>query len=98
MGLGSWSQLRCSFGGIPPPPINSASALDGPRGAGPSYLGGGRRTIHMGVRVIGLGAWAELAHKDDRGMDIDVHEFAVLNDGRRLTLHQIAVSARARRT
>jgi len=42
----------------------------------------------LGVTVIGLGAWAELAHKDDRGMDIDVQEFAVLNDGRRLTLHQ----------
>jgi hypothetical protein len=42
----------------------------------------------VGVTVIGLGAWTELAHKDDRGMDIDVHEFAVLSDGRRLTLHQ----------
>src|SRR6266568_6723407 len=38
--------------------------------------------------VVGLGAWSELAHRDQRGMDIDVHEFAVLDDGRRLTLHQ----------
>lgn len=37
--------------------------------------------------VVGLGAWAELARRDQRGMDIDVHEFAVLGDGRRLTLH-----------
>ena len=41
----------------------------------------------MGVTVVGLGAWSELAHTDQRGMDINVHEFAVLNDGRRLTLH-----------
>ena len=40
------------------------------------------------MTVIALGAWAELAHKEDRGMDIDVHEFTGLNDGRRLTLHQ----------
>jgi hypothetical protein len=26
--------------------------------------------------------------KDQEGMDINVHEFAVLDDGRRLTLHQ----------
>jgi hypothetical protein len=38
--------------------------------------------------VVGLGAWSELARRDQRGMDIDVHEFAVLDDGRRLTLHQ----------
>jgi hypothetical protein len=42
----------------------------------------------VGVTVIGLGAWSELAHRDQRGMDINVHEFAVLDDGRRLTLHQ----------
>jgi hypothetical protein len=42
----------------------------------------------VGVTVVGLGAWAELARKDQEGMDIDVHEFAVLDDGRRLTLHQ----------
>jgi hypothetical protein len=42
----------------------------------------------MGVTVVGLGAWSELAHRDQRGMDINVHEFAVLDDGRRLTLHQ----------
>jgi hypothetical protein len=41
----------------------------------------------MGVTVVGLGAWSELAHRDQRGMDINVHEFAVLDDGRRLTLH-----------
>ena len=38
--------------------------------------------------VVGLGAWAELARRDQRGMDFHVHEFAVLDDGRRLTLHQ----------
>lgn len=38
--------------------------------------------------VVALGAWAELARKDQSGMDIDVHEFAVMDDGRRLALHQ----------
>jgi hypothetical protein len=42
----------------------------------------------VGVSVVGLGAWAELARKDRQGMDIDVHEVAVLDDGRRLTVHQ----------
>jgi hypothetical protein len=42
----------------------------------------------VGVSVVGLGAWAELARKDQQGMDIDVHEVAVLDDGRRLTVHQ----------
>jgi hypothetical protein len=42
----------------------------------------------MGEVVVGLGAWAELARKDETGMHVDVHEFAVLDDGRRLTLHQ----------
>jgi hypothetical protein len=42
----------------------------------------------MGVTVVGLGAWSELARKGQQGMDVDVHEFAVLDDGRRLTLHQ----------
>ncbi len=42
----------------------------------------------VGVAVVGLGAWSELARKNQRGMAIDVHEFAVLDDGRRLTLHQ----------
>jgi hypothetical protein len=42
----------------------------------------------VGVAVVGLGAWSELARKDQQGMDIDVHEFAVLDDGRRVTLHQ----------
>ena len=42
----------------------------------------------MGVTVAGLGAWSELARKDSQGMHIEVHEFAVLNDGRRLMLHQ----------
>jgi len=42
----------------------------------------------VGVTVVGLGAWSELARKDQQGMDIDVHEFAVLDDGRRVTLHQ----------
>lgn len=45
--------------------------------------------IHLvGVTVVGLGARAELADKDQRGMNIDVHEFAVVDDGRRLVLHQ----------
>ena len=42
----------------------------------------------MGVAVVGLGAWAELVRRDQSGMDFDVHEFAVLEDGRRVTLHQ----------
>lgn len=42
----------------------------------------------VGVTVVALGAWAELAREDQSGMDIDVREFAVLEDGRRLTLHQ----------
>ncbi len=42
----------------------------------------------MGVRVVRLGAWSELAHRDQRGMAINVHEFAVLADGRRLVLHE----------
>ena len=42
----------------------------------------------VGVAVVGLGAWSELARKGQQGMDIDVHEFAVLDDGRRLMLHQ----------
>ena len=42
----------------------------------------------MGGTVVGLGAWSELAHRDQRGMDIKVAEFAVLDDGRRLTLHR----------
>jgi hypothetical protein len=42
----------------------------------------------MGVTVVSLGAWAELARREQSGMDIDVHEFAVLDDDRRLTLHQ----------
>ena len=41
----------------------------------------------MDVTVAVLGAWAELARAGERGMNIDVHEFAVLSDGRRLTLH-----------
>jgi hypothetical protein len=42
----------------------------------------------VGVTVVGLGAWSELARKAQQGMDIDVHEFAVLDDGRSVTLHQ----------
>lgn len=42
----------------------------------------------VSVTVVGLGAWSELAGKDQQGMRIDVHEFAVLDDGRRLALHQ----------
>lgn len=42
----------------------------------------------MGVAVIGLGTWSELARRYQSGMDIDVREFAFLDDGRRVTLHQ----------
>jgi hypothetical protein len=42
----------------------------------------------VGVTVVGLGAWSELACKDQQGMDIDVHEFAVLDNGQRVALHQ----------
>jgi hypothetical protein len=42
----------------------------------------------VGVAVVGLGAWAELVRRDQSGMDFDVHEFAVLEDGRHVTLHQ----------
>lgn len=39
--------------------------------------------------MVGLGAWAELARTgNQRGLHVDVHEFAVLSDGRRLTLHK----------
>jgi hypothetical protein len=45
--------------------------------------------VHLvGVTVVVLGAWSELARRDERGRDIDVREFGVLDDGRRLTLHQ----------
>jgi len=47
-----------------------------------------RYLCSVSVSVVGLGAWAELARKDQQGMDIDVHEVAVLDDGRRLALHQ----------
>lgn len=49
---------------------------------------GGVIVCPVGVSVVGLGAWAELARRDQQGMDIDVHEVAVLDDGRRLTVHQ----------
>jgi hypothetical protein len=42
----------------------------------------------VGVTVVGLGAWSELARKGRQGMDIDVYEFAVLDDGRCLVLHR----------
>lgn len=42
----------------------------------------------MGVAVVGLGAWSELAHRGHQGIDVHVREFAVLDDGRRLTLRQ----------
>jgi hypothetical protein len=43
----------------------------------------------VSVTVVGLGAWAELARTgNQRGLHVDVHEFAVLDGGRRLTLHQ----------
>ena len=42
----------------------------------------------VGVTVVGVGAWAELARRDQSGMDIEVHEFAVMDDGRRVTLHR----------
>jgi hypothetical protein len=40
----------------------------------------------MGATVVRLGAWSELSRTSERGLDIDVHEFAVLDDGRRLAL------------
>jgi hypothetical protein len=45
-------------------------------------------SLLVSVTVVVLGAWSELVRRDERGMDIDVHEFAVLDDGRRLTLHR----------
>lgn len=43
----------------------------------------------MSVTVVGLGACAELARTgNQRGLHVDVHEFAVLDGGRRLTLHK----------
>lgn len=56
--------------------------------AGSAGQPGGVIVRPVGVTVVALGAWVELARKDQSGMDIDVHEFAVLEDGRRLTLHQ----------
>jgi hypothetical protein len=58
------------------------------RGGVNAQCSGGVIVHVVAVTVIGLGAWSELARRDQRGMDIDVHEFAVLEDGRRLTLHQ----------
>jgi hypothetical protein len=49
---------------------------------------GGAIVHSVSVAVVGLGAWSELVRRDHRGMDIDVHEFAVLDDGRPLTLHR----------
>ena len=49
---------------------------------------GGVIVRRVGVTVVGLGAWSELARKGQQGMDIDVHEFAILDDGRRVMLHQ----------
>ena len=40
-----------------------------------------------GLTVVGLGAWSERAGEVQYGIDISVHEFAILNDGRRLVLH-----------
>jgi GNAT superfamily N-acetyltransferase len=45
-------------------------------------------SVHSVVAVVGLGAWSELVRTRRHGMDIDVHEFAVLDDGRRLSLHE----------
>ena len=39
-------------------------------------------------RSLAWARWSELAGKDQQGMRIDVHEFADLDDGRRLALHQ----------
>lgn len=63
---------------------------DGPRrrSTGSAPQRGGVIVRPVGVAVVGLGAWAELVRKDQQGMDFDVHEFAVLEDGRRVTLHQ----------
>lgn len=51
-------------------------------------LSGGVIVHRVGATVVGLGAWSELARRDRQGMHVDVHEFAVLDDGRRLTLHR----------
>lgn len=42
----------------------------------------------VGAAVVGLGAWSELKRRDQRGLGINVQEFAVLDDGRRLSLHE----------
>lgn len=41
----------------------------------------------MTSAVVALGAWCELQHEDDRELHFAVQEFALLQDGRRLTLH-----------
>ena len=64
----------------------NAWAVEGVNAEHPAARWRYRRPV--GVTVVWLGAWAELARKDRSGMDIDVHEFAVLDDGRRLVLHQ----------
>lgn len=52
-------------------------------------LGERRASVHfVGVTVVGLGAWSELARRGERGMDISVQEFAILDDGRRFWLHE----------
>jgi hypothetical protein len=42
----------------------------------------------VGVEVVGLGAWSELIRRHPGGIDVDVREFAVLSDGRRLALSE----------
>lgn len=47
----------------------------------------------MSDEVVGLGAWCEFVPEDEsraspRSIAFDVDEFAVLADGRRITLHQ----------
>lgn len=56
-------------------------------GGRPCWWGGA--SVHfVGVTVVGLGAWWELARRDQRGIAVNVQEFAVLDDGRRVSLHE----------
>lgn len=55
--------------------------------------GSGNTVIAMAGVVVALGAWCdlvppELSTAGPGGVSFDVHEFAVLDDGRRLALHE----------
>jgi hypothetical protein len=72
-----WRRTRC-----PRDPVRSS-----PSGANRDY----GQSVNADV-VVALGAWCDLVPPEESaaspgGLSFDVHEFAMLADGRRLTLH-----------